>query len=329
MSCRILQPIATSLEEVSDRLRGGDCVGLPTETVYGLAGNALDADAPRKIFEIKGRPLIDPLIVHVLDAAEAKRVAVLNDNAECLMKAFWPGPLTIVLPRTNAVPDLVTSGLDTVAVRSPAHPIFRKVLEISGLCLAAPSANPFGYISPTRAEHVADHLGDRLELVLDGGGCEHGVESTIVDLSSQTAKVLRPGPILPEELEAVLGEPVEMSLQHAPNSSISLKAAGSLAKHYSPRTSCFLVEEFQSEGSSGARLWLERPKVGRVRDEKFQGEHFWLSESGSTAEMLRNLYDLMHRLDKLSFDWIEIQDPGADLKKVTLRDRLKRACHQD
>jgi len=322
----VVLPDQASLEEVCMALKSGECVALPTETVYGLAADALSAVAPRKIFEIKGRPLIDPLIVHVLGRSQADLVAIVPPEAEILIEAFWPGPLTLIMKKRPHVPDLVTSGLDTVAVRSPSHPVFRQVLEMSGLCLAAPSANPFGYISPTKAEHVSRHLGDRLALVVDGGPCQHGVESTIVDLSQGNFRILRPGPISQAQMESVLGKPVEMSLQHAPRTSTALKAAGTLARHYSPATPCHLVSYFVRTDSKVARVWLKHPEERLLKNPLFQGEHFWLSESGSIEEQLKNVYDLLHRMDQKGFSCIEIEDPGPDPGRITLRDRLGRAC---
>ena len=313
---------------VSKELRAGECVALPTETVYGLAANALDEQAARKIFDIKGRPLIDPLIVHVLDRTNAEKIAVVSAKAQLLMENFWPGPLTLVLPRLPKVPDLITSGLDTVAVRAPAHTLFRQVLEKSQLCLAAPSANPFGYISPTRAEHVSENLGTSLGYVLDGGPCQHGVESTIVDLSDDDVKILRPGPIQAKALETILGTEVKVALQHMPNKGKALKAAGTLARHYSPKTSCYLVKKFSRTGDDGARVWCQRPNSDQLESSEFNGHQYWLSESGSPEEMMSHLYDLLHRLDQSGAEWIEFEDPGDSPQLLTLKDRLKRACFQ-
>ena len=179
------------LDRVAAWLRGGELVALPTETVYGLAGDALREEAVRQIFEVKMRPLIDPLIVHVAEMAQVEALAEAPPELELLAAAFWPGPLTVVLPKRPVVLDLVTAGLSTVAVRMPAHPVMREVLKKSGLCLAAPSANPFGYVSPTRAEHVADSLAGRVAHVVDGGGCEHGIESTVLGLQDPQRPVMQ------------------------------------------------------------------------------------------------------------------------------------------
>lgn len=319
---------ASAIGHACDLLRGGECVGIPTETVYGLAADALNPEACRKIFEVKGRPLIDPLIVHVLNRDHASSIAEVSSLAEKIMEHFWPGPLTLVLPRKNIVPDLVTSGLETVAVRSPSHPIMRMVIEKSGLFLAAPSANPFGYISPTQAEHVVNHLGDRLKLVLDGGPSDHGVESTIIELKDNTIHVLRPGPIEPKEIESIIGQQVIMAAQHLPEGGGGLKSAGSLEKHYSPSTPCFLVQSPALGIKSQASVWLQRPRDSDTGANTSDENTFWLSEGGDHKEMLHNLYGLMHRLDQGAFTRIEIQSPENSDRFITLKDRLVRACQK-
>ena len=183
------------LARAAELLRAGACVALPTETVYGLAADATNPAALAQVFAIKGRPLLDPLIVHVLDQTALAEVSE-PDPRLAKIASLWPGPLTVVLRRKSVVPDLVTAGKDTVAVRIPAHPLFREVLRLAGRPLAAPSANPFGYVSPTKAQHVSDSLGERCPWIVDGGACAHGVESTILDLSVPgRARLLRPGPI--------------------------------------------------------------------------------------------------------------------------------------
>jgi len=192
-------------------LRRGGLVAFPTETVYGLGASAFDARAVARVFAAKARPSFDPLIVHVSDASELPRVAVADDPRVARLAAhFWPGPLTLVLPRRPEVPDIVTSGLDTVGVRVPSHPAARALLRAAGP-LAAPSANPFGYVSPTTAAHVAERLGDAVDLVLDGGPCPVGVESTILSLVTEPASLLRPGGVPREDLEAVLGHALALA----------------------------------------------------------------------------------------------------------------------
>jgi L-threonylcarbamoyladenylate synthase len=196
MKARLHRPTLPNLLWLARVLREGGLVAIPTETVYGLAAHALDARACRAIFRAKGRPANDPLIVHVLDLAHAEQLAEFNDAARRLTRAFWPGPLTLVLPKRACVPAIVTSGGATVALRAPSHPLARRLLKLAGVPLAAPSANPFSYISPTTAAHVRDGLGARIPHILDGGECDVGVESTVVDLTQPSRpRILRPGAI--------------------------------------------------------------------------------------------------------------------------------------
>jgi L-threonylcarbamoyladenylate synthase len=313
---------------MADVLKSGGLVALPTETVYGLAGHAFDEKAVRQIFSVKGRPLIDPLIVHVLDVNMAHGIAKLNDRALRLAEVFWPGPLTMILPKRKEVPALVTAGLDTVAIRVPAHPVFRDILAFSGLPLAAPSANPFGYISPSCAEHVKNMLGERLEHVLDGGPCDHGVESTIVDLSSEVVRVLRPGPILSSQLEQVLGERVEAPKpQEQIDENKPQMAAGQLHRHYSPRTPAQMMEVFPESLDGVACVLLSHPAPELYDSIQQRGAQvFWLSESGAEAEMMQNLYAMLHRLDGLSFSQFYFERPAKSESSLALLDRLTRAC---
>jgi L-threonylcarbamoyladenylate synthase len=214
-------------------LRAGRLVGMPTETVYGLAADALDAQAVLRVFQAKGRPTFDPLIVHVADAAQAWTVARPSPRAERLAVALWPGPLTLVLPRTASVPDVVTSGLDTVGVRCPDHPLALALIRAAGMPLAAPSANPFGRISPTTAEHVREQLGAAVAVVLDGGPCRIGIESTVL-LPDPVPVILRPGGVTRERLEEVLGEPVALADRAARAASLPQQAPGMLPSHYAP-----------------------------------------------------------------------------------------------
>ena len=203
---RILRGTPPALPHHARRLRAGELVAVPTETVYGLAANALDARACRRIFTAKGRPADDPLIVHIHALAQLSEVAEVNAAALKLAKKFWPGPLTLVLPKKSVVPSVVSAGLSSVAVRMPSHPLFRRLLKLAGVPLAAPSANLFGYVSPTSAEHVRAGLGKRIRSILDGGPCKVGLESTIVDLRDpRHPRLLRPGAITRGELESALG----------------------------------------------------------------------------------------------------------------------------
>ena len=206
MKAQIYHGTARNLAHLAARLKAGELVAVPTETVYGLAADALSAPACRRIFAAKGRPANDPLIVHIHSLSDLATVAEANPAALKLAQRFWPGPLTLVLPRKPAVPGVVSSGLPSVAVRMPAHPLFRRLLKLAGRPLAAPSANPFGYLSPTTAEHVQRHLGRRIRHILDGGPSRVGVESTIVDLRDPAhPRLLRPGQITRAQIEQVAG----------------------------------------------------------------------------------------------------------------------------
>ncbi len=226
---------------LAERLRAGELVAVPSETVYGLAADALNARACRRIFAAKGRPATDPLIVHVASPAEAAFVAEISPAARKLMRAFWPGPLTLVLPKRAVVPDVVTSGQSSVAVRMPNHPLFLQLLAATGRPLAAPSANPFGYVSPTTAAHVQAGLGRRIKYILDGGPSEVGVESTIVDLRDpRHPRLLRPGQVTRTQLQKVLGVRIQVGPGKASEPKdrpgTGMIAPGMLARHYSPRT---------------------------------------------------------------------------------------------
>ncbi|HEX8434641.1 L-threonylcarbamoyladenylate synthase, partial [Archangium sp.] len=244
------------LAQAVETLRRGGVIALPTETVYGLAANAEDELAVRRVFAIKGRPATHPLIVHVARAEELSSWARhVPEEAHRLAAAFWPGPLTLVLPRSARATDAVTGGQDTVAVRVPNHPIALAVLDALGGGVAAPSANRFGRVSPTAVEHVRADLGDEVDLLLDGGPCTVGLESTIVDLSGKEPAVLRPGGLAVEELERVLGRRVPV------RTSSTVRVSGSLASHYAPRAGVVL-SELMDVGSRVEVLRAQGQSVG-------------------------------------------------------------------
>ena len=231
---KILNATERNLELCKQVLENSKVIAVPTETVYGLAGNALDEIALHSIFNIKERPLFNPLIIHTDSIKNAEKFGTFNPLARQLAENFWPGPLTMILPKKDIVPNLVTANLDSVAIRCPQNPTFLKLLKRLPFPLAAPSANPFGYISPTTAEHVNSSLGDKLEFILDGNDCTIGIESTIVDMRNpDKPKILRPGPISKEALEEVGGTLFE---QTQGSSSNELRAPGMLKSHYSPIT---------------------------------------------------------------------------------------------
>ncbi len=315
-SHNISQPPQELLEAADFILRGG--IGaVPTETVYGLAANALNPSAVRRIFEAKGRPFIDPLIVHVSDMEMARAAAHFTPEALKLAEHFWPGPFTLVLKRKDAIPDIVSAGLDTVALRMPSHPMTRALINACSVPIAAPSANPFGYISPTLAEHVREQLGNKIDFILDGGPCKCGVESTILMATCEPMKLLRAGPIAPAEIERVLGRPID---KNPKKNEAHPEAPGMLKSHYSPRSklSLFDLPEEIPEAFKGEIIFLKRPEHPRKNE-------YWLSESGDEAEMAHNLFALLRSLDKFAKNGIYCQRPRADGIGLAVLDRLTRA----
>lgn len=318
------------LIQAANLLRSGGIVALPTETVYGLAANALDESAVKQVFAVKGRPLLDPLIVHVLDQSHAETLAVFNEDARKLSDSFWPGPLTLVLPKKKCVPDLVTAGQATVALRCPAHPIMHAVLELSGLALAAPSANPFGYISPTQAQHVQDSLGEQIDIILDGGSCEHGLESTILSLADPAhPRLLRPGPIDCEALEHCLGREIEVFTGNTDDSAAQL-APGMLSRHYSPRTPLSLAVSPRAavnlhSGQRYALLYLCKPTDSDLLQNP-QAAFFWCTESCDLRDAAHHLFALLRKLDNLGFDQIIAEIAPSSGIGIALNNRLSRAA---
>ena len=235
----------SDIEQASAILRDGGLVAIPTETVYGLAANALDGEAVRRIFEAKGRPMDNPLIVHVAEFSDIERLRLVSEipeKAVKLARAFWPGPLTIIMPKGEVIPDEVSAGLSTVAIRIPSHPDAQRLLKTSGLALAAPSANTSGKPSPTTAQHVIDDMEGRIEAVIDGGSCSVGVESTVITLAADTPRILRPGLITREEIEAVIGAiEVDHAVLHQLENNEKASSPGMKYKHYAPRTRVVLL----------------------------------------------------------------------------------------
>lgn len=296
-------------------LRQGGVVAFPTETVYGLGALAFDARAVARIFEIKQRPAFDPLIVHVAGRSMLSEVvAVIPPAAEVLIERFWPGPLTLVLAKRPAVPALVTAGLPTVAVRMADHPIARALLAAVGVPLAAPSANPFGHLSPTRADHVAAMLGDRVDLILDGGATRFGIESTIVAVEPRPA-LLRPGAIAVEEIEAAIGP-----LKRTPPP-VGL-APGQSATHYAPATPLRLIDPHQvsdRERRRAGAITLSRPLDGYAASRL-------LSRRGDLREAAANLFEMLHELDALRLERIDAEPVTEGGLGLAIMDRLRRAA---
>jgi L-threonylcarbamoyladenylate synthase len=293
------------LNRAAQILRQGGLVAFPTETVYGLGANALDAEAVARIYRVKERPFASPLIVHVADEAMARTIAAeWPKRAQLLAQKFWPGPLTLVLKKAEAIPDLVTAGLPSVGVRVPAHPVAAALFRRAGIPVAAPSANRFSEISPTTAEHVRKSLGDRVDMILDGGPTQVGIESTVASLVRVPPVVLRPGMIAQAELEAVTGESWghESELPHISES------PGLHPKHYAPRTPFFVLEPDT------------KPPAGRGR----------ILEMPADATTYANrLYAELHQADSEGWDWIAVIQPPDSPDWTGVRDRLHRASTPD
>jgi len=291
-------------------IREGKLVAFPTETVYGLGASALDARAVQKIFEVKGRPATSPLIVHVESREAAPRfVSEWPVAAETLASALWPGPLTLVLRKRTCIPDIVTAGLPTVGLRMPANAYALALLIEAGVPIAAPSANRFTGLSPTTAEHVRKSLGGSVDLILDGGPTQVGIESTVLSLAGDIPRLLRPGMISVEQIESFIGK-VE-TVAAAPEG--SHPAPGMHPRHYSPRTRLLLA--LPSKGR-GAYLWLTRPAES-ARD---------IHMPADPARYAAVLYETLHRLDEEGFDWIAVEPPPDDPAWAGIRDRLTRAA---
>jgi L-threonylcarbamoyladenylate synthase len=303
-------------------LRAGEVVALPTETVYGLAADALSAEAVLKIFETKKRPQFNPLIVHLPELGWLEKVAVVEEAArpliERLIARFWPGPLTIVLPRRELVPPIVTAGLETIAIRMSAHPLFTEVARVFAQPIAAPSANRFGRISPTTAAHAMEELSGRIPLVLDGGATEHGIESTVVAVRADKIEVFRAGPITREELEGF----AEVAIRAAGRA----ESPGQLPAHYRPQTPLMIAEEISTitvpKGKRyGALLWSDSPF-----SETFV-ESRRLSTSADLREAATNLFRQLRELDHAGLDCIVAESLPEKGLGVAIMDRLRRAAH--
>jgi L-threonylcarbamoyladenylate synthase len=311
--------IGTNLEKAARILKNGGLVAIPTETVYGLAANALDTEAVLKIFQAKNRPSFDPLIVHIARLSQLNELASsIPDSAKTLIKEFWPGPLTVVLPKNDIVPDLVTSGLPSVGIRMPSHPLTHELLSLLPFPLAAPSANPFGYISPTTAQHVAEQLGDRVDYILDGGPSAVGVESTIVSFEGEVPQILRWGGLELEQLKPFLGT-FDSSQQSSDNPS----APGMLSSHYAPRKRVIIgeLDELIKKHIEKDCSYLSFQKPYDIPGEV-------LSSTGDIREAARNLFAAMRRLDSTKGDLILTElVPDTGLGRA-INDRLKRAAHR-
>ncbi len=296
------------IRKAADIIRSGGLVVFPTETVYGMGANALDSAAVRKIYALKGRPSSSPLIVHVASIEQARRLAAeWPEEAEQLAREYWPGPLTLVVPKQQVIPNEVTAGLSTVGLRMPRHPVALELLRSAGVPIAAPSANRFTQLSPTTAQHVREAFGNETPFLLDGGPCEVGLESTVVAVTKDGLEVLRPGMAFVEDAVAPADAPEPAH-----------RSPGQHKKHYSPRTRILLVNH--------GRL----PQEGR-------GAYLWIEHEADAAQTIRmpaqaeayaaQLYRQLHELDQHGLDWIAVEFPPQTRAWVAIRDRLTRAAY--
>lgn len=303
-----------NIAKAAELLRRGELVAFPTETVYGLGANALSAEAVRKIYEAKGRPSTSPLIVHVASVEMARGLVTEWPVAAALLaEKFWPGPLTLVLPKAAAVPDELSAGLPTVGLRWPKHAVAEALIREAGVPLAAPSANRFTELSPTTAQHVEAGLGDRVAMVLEGGASEVGIESTVLSLVGGTPRLLRPGMISRQQIEAVVG-PVEVVTAA---SGEAHEAPGQHEKHYAPKTRLVVVKGEEDLPQKGRGLYLFRTKASA-----------WIPARRmpkDPEDYASLLYELLHELDQQGLQWIAVEAPPAGVAWDGIRDRLRRA----
>lgn len=313
--------ITTDIKKAKKALKKNKLVAIPTETVYGLAGNAYDESALVEIFKLKNRPFYNPLIVHIKSASSISDVAIdIPESAMILAEKFWPGPLTLVLKKQPHISDLITAGKDTVAVRVPNHPVALALLDKLDFPLAAPSANPFGSISPTNADHVFNYFGGKLEVILDGGECEKGLESTIIGFENNQPVLYRHGSISSEEIEKITGK-----LSTITNSEKTPNAPGMLSRHYAPNTATYLTNNVVEliKCFKGKRIGILVFK-NQINGKGIIHKEI-LSKSGDLNEAAKNLYAAMHRLDENNLDVIIAERlPDFGLGK-TMNDKLERA----
>ena len=320
-----------ALGRAADILRRGGLVAIPTETVYGLAADALDEAAVDGIFRAKGRPATNPLIVHVADVAMARSLAARwPEAAERIARSLWPGPVTVVVPKAAAIPGIVTAGGPTVALRCPAHPLARRLIERSGIPLAAPSANRSEQVSPTTAHHVLESLGSKVSLILDGGPCDRGIESTVIDCTVAPPRILRPGPLTRAELEAAVGGAVAWpAADHTVGE--PARSPGNRARHYCPKTPLELpadpaarVAELLAAGNRVG--WLVLSADERARELAGSRDLVAVPMPADPAAYARQLYASLHALDQRQLDRLVADPPPADEAWNAVTDRLSRAA---
>lgn len=315
-----------TIKKASDLLKEGQVVAVPTETVYGLAGNALDGEAVARIYEVKGRPSFNPLITHVPDLETARFYGQFSKQALVLASLFWPGPLTLVVKQIpdNGISELVTAGLETIALRVPKHPVMQDLLKVCKLPIAAPSANLSGRLSPTNAVHVADMLGDKVPMILAGGAAEVGLESTVVDMSGDVPTLLRPGAITKQDIEQALDTRIEEGFEETDKP----KSPGLLVKHYAPSIPIRLKAVDLKKGE--ALLGFGNDKFIALEESGFikslpQSRHENLSPNGDLVEAASNLFRMLHELDRPENTGIAVMAIPEEGLGQAINDRLKRA----
>ena len=318
---------ASQIGRAVSLLREGRLVAFPTETVYGLGADATSEAAVRRIFAAKGRPATNPLIVHVADIDTAKRYTTnWSDEAQTLAAVYWPAPLTLVLPKTPDIPDVVTAGRGTVGLRAPDHPLALELLRAFGGPVAAPSANRSNRVSPTTAQHVRDELGDAVDLILDGGPCAVGIESTVLDLSTDVPRILRPGAVTREQIEFILG-PVEMTAGRVTSVTLSSDSPGQHPLHYAPQTPSFRFDTaqrglIQVTAPDGQKNGLVA--VGTARDFVTKWGHI-IAMPCEPNLYARHLYEVLRELDAMGLANLYVEMPPDTPEWAAVRDRLMRA----
>ena len=339
----LLSDSEQDIKRAAKALAGGALVAFPTETVYGLGVDAFNTSALARVFEAKNRPRFDPLIIHIAGTealscfADIKSLAgSAREKLDILIKRLWPGPLTLVLPKMAEIPDLATSGLPTLAVRFPSHPVARKLIGLAAVPVAAPSANPFGKLSPTRADHVREQLGSRVDFIIDGGRTDIGLESTVLDLTFNIPRLLRLGGVPREVIESLIGE-VELVSAYLSKETSSHGEAGAsqgeaqaspgmLKNHYAPHTSLVIHNRGElaliPDAGDEGRLFFSLPDKNQCPMEKTRV----LSQTGDLREAAANFFDMLHELDSLGLSLIRAEEAPNTGLGAAINDRFRRAC---
>lgn len=312
----VLKDTHENIVKGAEIIRRGGLVAFPTETVYGLGADALNPAAVAGIFEAKQRPFFDPLIVHIADCSDINKISTgIDKKTYALVERFWPGPLTVILPKNSSVPDIVTSGLGTVAIRMPRHDTALTLIKEAGTPIAAPSANRFSCLSPTTSRHVMEQLGNSVDMILDGGACTVGIESTIIKITPSGIHLLRPGGIATEGIEDCIGEKIIID-----SAGVKPEAPGQLEYHYSPAKPVVITEKLPLDDKKGGFLFFKKP-CGDYPVER----SFILSESGDLREAAANLFSHLHSLDSLEISRIYAQPVPETGLGLGIMDRLKKA----